>query len=144
MAQELFQLLRHQTTWSLWEINLIRRSTLCGQVNCFEMKRLIVWLSFWFICWCVLALLSTCTVSFSSVGDGHSWFFYAWLKVQLHLSFSFPASRPASQTQSSKSWHIHDFMCFIYNFSAFCSLKFLWCQYWFDQRNFEPINNKTS
>ena len=31
------------------------------------------------------------------VKDTDSWFFYAWLKVQLHLSFFFPASMIASQ-----------------------------------------------
>lgn len=56
--------------------------------------------------WWMLVLLSTCPVSFSSVGEGQilACFFYAWLKVQLHLSFSFPASQPA---RISESWKLH-------------------------------------
>lgn len=56
-----------------------------------------------YYCW-MLVLLSTCPVPFSSVGEEQilSWFFYAWLKVQLHLSFSFPASQPASFSRFSK------------------------------------------
>lgn len=62
----------------------------------------------------MLVLLSTCPVSFSSVGEGQilACFFYAWLKVQLHLSFSFPASQPASQDfRIVKTSYIHGFMC---------------------------------
>lgn len=61
--------------------------------------------------WWMLVLLSTCPVSFSSVGEGQilACFFYAWLKVQLHLSFSFPASQPVFQNFTTSD--IHGFLC---------------------------------
>lgn len=59
----------------------------------------------------MLVLLSTCPVSFSSVGEGQilACIFYAWLKVQLHLSFSFPASQPVFQNRATSD--IHGFIC---------------------------------
>jgi len=87
-------------------------------------------LLFWFIILWILVLLSTCAVSFSSDGEGHSWFFYAWLKVQLHLSFFFPTSRPATLSKSSKL-QIFMVSCVIFITSIpFSSLKFFWYQYW--------------
>lgn len=110
VVQELFQMLRHQTTCLPWGINLTQRSTLCGQVNFLSLAFFVLCFVFCFdffeVVNCCQHVLFHLAVVVKDI-DSWFWFFYAWLKVQLHLSFFFPASRPASLPTLSKlrcSW----------------------------------------
>lgn len=110
-------MLRHQITCLHLGVNLIPKSTSCGQVMslfCVTVCPLLFALIHWFLNCCQHVLFHLAVL----VKDTDSWFFYAWLKVQLHLSFFFPASMIASQPFNIvQNWGIVHGFHILYHFN---------------------------